>query len=144
VPPNPAGSFGAAPAATQGYAAEDQTPAGRFTTAAEVKQILTATRPNWIALRDYGGQDLLYFTQLLSWRCGLHEIRYAINGGAPQVFPAEPCYSDTASPNAIRAEAQQPYLALEAGSVETVEIELLYDDLTTDSASFDRAAILMP
>ncbi|WP_226780455.1 hypothetical protein [Oceaniglobus trochenteri] len=129
---------------TPAFDAEDQTPTGKFTTAAEVRIILEATRANWVALRDYEGQDLLYFTQLLSWRCGLHQIEYSINDGAPQVLEAEPCHLDTAQPNAITAETTLPYLAFPKGSVQSVGVQLLFDDLSTDTARFERNAILMP
>jgi len=126
------------------FSAEDQMPSGKFTTAGEIRMILDATQGSWVALRDYGGQDLLYFTQLLAWRCGLHQISYAINDDAAQVLDTEPCYIDTGQPNAIKAETIQPYLAFPAGSVQSVTITLLYDDLGMATAQFARTAILMP
>lgn len=145
--PSGAGSWGAAPAETaegHGFTPEEQVATGRFLTALEVKPILAATEANWVAVRAFNGQDLLYFTHLLAWRCGLFEIRYAVNGGAEQVFPAEPCYVDTNAPNAIKAETVLPYLTFPLGSVAEVEISLLYDDGTTGSARFARSSILMP
>ena len=126
------------------YVAEDQTPSGKFLTATEVKPILGMTRASWIAVREYDGQDLLYVTHLLSWRCGLHEIRYAVNGGPMQVWPMPPCLTDTAAPNAIRTEDGLPFVSFALGSVESVQVELLYDDLSRDSAEFARAQVLMP
>ncbi len=123
---------------------EPQIATGKFLTALEVKPILTATKGNWVALRDYDGQDLLYFTQLESWRCGLFEIRYSVNGGDEQLREMEPCYQDTAQPNAMTLENHLPFIRLIGGSVETVKISVLYDDGTTDSATFERKAILMP
>ena len=43
-------------------------------------------------MREYDGQDLLYFTNLLAWRCGLTAIRYRINANEPVEFTMEPCY----------------------------------------------------
>ncbi len=124
--------------------AEDQTLSGKFLTATETRPILTATRGNWVAVREFNGQDLVYFTHLLSWRCGLYEINYAINGGPMQSWPMPECYADGPSPNAITAEDGLPYISLELGSVQSIDVEILYDDLSTDAAHFDRAAVKMP
>lgn len=123
--------------------AEDQTPTGRMTTAAEVRPIMTMTRPQWVAVRAYDGKDLLYFTNLLAWRCGLAEISYAVNDGPLQVLDAEPCHIDDATPNALSLETVLPYVALPPGTVATVHVEVVYDDLTTDSADYDRSMIEM-
>lgn len=125
-----------------GFEPEKQVATGKFLTALEVKPILAATVGNWVALRDYGGQDLLYFTHLLAWRCGLFEIRYAVNGGPEQVFEAEPCYIDTNAPAAIKTD--RPYLTFPPGSVQEVAVHLIYDDATDETQRFPRKAILMP
>lgn len=130
-------------AASQDYVAEDQTPTGKFLTATEVKPILGATKANWIAVREWEGRDLLYFTHLLSWRCGLHEIRYQVNDGPQEIWAFPPCDPATATPGAIPSDLAI-YDSFPLGSVEQVAIELLYDDLTTESAMFERQAVLMP
>lgn len=135
---------GVAVASGGGFEAEPQVPTGKFTTATEVEPILRMTRGSWVALRDYNGEDLLYVTQLLSWRCGLHEMRIGINGAPPEPWPMPPCYADEASPNAIRTEDGLPYRAYPAGSVESVTVELLYDDLRTDTETFQRGDVMMP
>lgn len=126
------------------HEAEDQTPSGKFLTATETKPILTATKGNWVAVREFNGQDLVYFTHLLSWRCGLYEINYAINNGPMQSWPMPVCHAEGPSPNAITEADGLPYISLELGSVQNINVEILYDDLSVDSASFDRAAVKMP
>lgn len=118
--------------------------AANFTTAAEVKPILGATQANWVAVREFNGQDLLYFTHLESWRCGLDQIRYFVNEGKPSVWETEPCYEDTATPNALKLEGRVPYTELPLGSVMTVTIEVTYDDGSVETASFERGAIMTP
>jgi len=118
--------------------------AQQFTTAAEIKPILSATKANWVAVREYDGQDLLYFTHLLAWRCGLEEIHYTVNGGEEKLWQGEPCYETEAQPNAIKATDSLPFITFPLSSVETVSLRLLYDDGTQDTASFERAAIKMP
>ena len=116
--------------------------AANFTTAAEVKPILQATKPNWIAVRLYEGQDLLYFTNLLSWRCGLEKIEFSVNGGAMHTFEAEPCYEDEPQPNALKAEELDAILvSYPPNSVETIEVQIQFDDGAADSASYARKAV---
>ncbi|WP_246139386.1 hypothetical protein [Falsiphaeobacter marinintestinus] len=125
-------------------AAEPQTPMGKFTTATEVRPILSATKSSWVAVREYDGQDLLYVTHLFAWRCGLAELKVGVNGGLPQVWPLPPCHVNTASPNAITETDGLPYVRFPLGSVETIEVHVTYDDLGTDMALFDRTSVLMP
>ncbi|MBU2935402.1 MULTISPECIES: hypothetical protein [Pacificibacter] len=113
-----------------------------FTTAAEVKPILQATKANWIAVRLYEGRDLLYFTNLLAWRCGVSKIEYAVNGGDMVEFAAEPCYVDEAQPNGLKVEGLEAILvAFPPETVESVEVRVTYDDDTVENASYERAAI---
>lgn len=133
------------PATTDSREPEPQVPTGQFTTAVEVKPILEMTKPQWIALRDYEGQDLLYFTQLLSWRCGLWDIRYGLNGApATEILPLEPCHVGTASPNALTSVDYPIYLEFPQGSVAQVTVAITFDDGTMAEATYDRAQVLMP
>lgn len=124
--------------------AEPQVPSGRFTTAIEVKPILTATRGSWIAVREFDGRDLLYVTQLWSWRCALVELRIGVNGAVPQVWPLPPCHEDLPAPNSILQTDGLPYGEFPSGSVQTVEVQITYDDLSTDGARFNRQGLQIP
>lgn len=112
----------------------------------EVRPILGMTKSNWVAVRLYEGQDLVYFTHLLSWRCGLWDIHYGINGApATEAVALEPCHDDTSSPNAMTdMENYLPYIALPPESVDTIYVEITFDDGTTDFAQFSRAEVLIP
>lgn len=125
-------------------AAEQQVPTGKFTTAVEVKPILSMTKGNWVALRDWDGQDLLYVTHIWSWRCGLVAMRVAVNDESYEDWPLPTCHEDTASPNAILESDGLPYRAFPAGSVQSILVELTFDDLSVERAEFDRKAVMMP
>ncbi|UOA32299.1 hypothetical protein DSM110093_02089 [Sulfitobacter sp. DSM 110093] len=127
-----------------GLVAEDQTPTGRFTTATEVRPILNATRGNWIAVREYDGKDYVYVTHLWSWRCGLAAIAIAVNDTPFRDWPMPPCHEALATPNAILDDDPQPYLTFEAGSVQSVRVQVIYDDLGMDAAGFARGDVLIP
>lgn len=138
-----AGGSAQTAAAAGAYVAEPQVPTGKFTTATEIKPIMGATRANWVALREYDGQDLLYVTHVLSWRCGLVGLRVSVNGAPMRDWPLPPCQEDTAQPNAIPEEARI-YETHPLGSVSSIAVEIVYDDLSRDSAEFERKAVLMP
>ncbi|SMR71785.1 hypothetical protein SAMN04488030_1119 [Aliiroseovarius halocynthiae] len=115
--------------------------AQNFTTAAEVRPILNATQGNWVAVREYDGQDLLYFTHLLAWRCGLDAIHFSVNGGVEQKFDAEPCYEGEATPNALKVTDMLPYQRFDLQSVDTVDVRIVYDDGEESAAGFNRGQI---
>lgn len=127
-----------------GLVAEDQTPTGKFTTAAEVKPILQATKGNWVAVREYDGRDLLYVTHLWGWRCGLHAMAISVNGEPMQNWPLPNCHMKYKTPSVILEEDGPPYLRMRLGSVKTITIQIVYDDLSMDIAQFERGNVLIP
>lgn len=118
--------------------------AQNFTTAAEVKPILDLTKDSWIAVREWEGNDLIYFTHLESWRCGLTKIEYSVNGGAVMQHEPEPCYEFEAQPNVLKIPDHWPYVSLPFQSVQTVDVTVTYDDGTTQTVAFERAKVMTP
>lgn len=116
----------------------------QFTTAAEVKPILDATKAKWVSVREYDGKDLLYFTHLMAWRCGIDKIFYAVNGEADKQWKGEACYDGEAQPNAMKATDVLPFVTFPRGAIKSVTVRLVYDDGETDSATYNRGAILTP
>ena len=113
--------------------------AQNFTTQDEVTPILEMTRAHWIAIGAQNAQDLLYFTHLLSWRCGIAEIRYGLNNAAPEtVLAMEPCHRDSNQPNAIRV---LPFVPYPLNSIEAVTVELVFDDGARMQESFTREQV---
>ncbi len=125
---------------------EPQIPMGKYTTAIEVKPILQMTRNQWVGVREFNGQDYVYFSQLIGWRCGLWDIRYGINDEpADNVLPMEPCNEEFAQPNVMMdIENFLPYVIYPQGSVESIYVEIVFDDGTTDFARFERNAVRIP
>ncbi len=118
--------------------------AQNFTTATEIKPILGVTKSSWIAVREWEGNDLIYFTHLESWRCGLDGVSYSVNGGEPQVWELEECYEAEAAPNTMKLPDRFPYTTLPFQSVETISVTVTYDDGTTETAEYERAAVMTP
>lgn len=113
--------------------------AQRFTTQEEVQPILEMTRANWIAVGTATGQDLLYFSHILGWRCGLSHLRYRVNGAAEMTdFEMEPCYTELMTPNSIR---ELPFVAFGLNTLEEIEVELEFPDGQVMRETFPRAAI---
>ena len=105
----------------------------------QIRMILESTKGNWIAIRLYGGQDLLYFTHLESWRCGLEQVRFGINGAAPEtVHQIADCDPD--NPFAVPAD-HAIYETFPAESLNSVTVEVTYKDGVVASEAFERAAV---
>ena len=127
-----------------GLTADPQAPSGKFTTAAEVKPILDATRANWVVVREYEGKDWLYVTHVWSWRCGLKAMAISVNGETMQNWPMPPCREQFTTPNALLEDDPLPVLTFRPGSVQTITIQVVYDDLSMGVASFERGNVLIP
>ena len=124
--------------------AEDQTPSGKFLTATEVKPILSATKPNWIGVREWDGKDLVYVTHLWAWRCGLLQMQIAINDGVAQIWPMPACHFDLAQPASILDTDGLPFAEFPLQSVQSVSVKLIYDDLSEETARFERSDVKIP
>ncbi|MGV6804441.1 MAG: hypothetical protein ACWA49_09565 [Ruegeria sp.] len=117
----------------------------QFQTAPEVKPILDMTKANWIAVREWQGEDWLYFTHLVIYRCAIEQVRYTVNDGEPQLRAFEPCYPDESPPFVVKMEnGNTPYDIYPLGSIETITVEITLEDGTVLSETYQRAGILMP
>lgn len=114
--------------------------AAQFDTAEQVKPILKMIKPQWISLREFDGRDLLYFTMLEVYRCGIEQIRFVINDGKPQVWQTAPCEGDEAFSEI--GEDQLPYVTFPLRSVDKVRIEITYDDGTSEWGEYARGDVL--
>ena len=102
------------------------------------------TKAQWIGVREFDGQDLLYVTQIMAWRCGLAGMRLAVNDAPLADWPLPPCHIDSPTPNALLPEDGLPYRAYPLGSITSVTVELIYDDLSIDTATFARKDVMIP
>jgi Caspase domain len=99
------------------------------------RHMLEMTAGSWLSFREFNGL-LLYYTHLLSYRCGIREVRIGIDTTIPnQAIPLTPC--DPMHPYEIPANAK-PYLKVPAGT-KMVSIELTYrDGSVSETKTFRR------
>jgi hypothetical protein len=99
------------------------------------RKILDMTATSWLSFREFNGL-LVYYTQLMSYRCAIREVRVGIDTAMPdKVLKMPPC--DPRDPSAIPHDAQ-PYLKL-APSTQFVSVELTYrDGSVSEIKSFRR------
>lgn len=91
------------------------------------KTIVPLVKASWISFRNYNGRQLIYFTMLQTYRCGLREIRYSLNSEAlDRRFALPPC--DPQRPNSIDAEKYPPYISLPLGAVRSAAIQVIFSD----------------
>lgn len=88
------------------------------------RKILDLTATSWLSFREFNGL-LVYYTQLMSFRCAIREARIGIDSAVPdKVLTLPPC--DPRDPSSIPRDAL-PYLKL-APSTKSVSVELTYRD----------------
>jgi hypothetical protein len=116
-----------------------------FTTPAGAAYIHQMIKDDLVSFRQEGAEDLIYFTSLLAWRCGVVSVTYGANGEAPNVpLAIEPCYRDEAQPNALKMDnpAFPLFLRVPTGSVQTLTVRILYEDGKVADFVADRAKTL--
>ena len=92
---------------------------------AQMKQILNITKDNWVSFRNYNGKQLLYFTHLESYTCGIKEVRYGLNHDTlDRVWLLQPC--DPKNPLAIKKDIV--YLTMPLGYAKSVAVQLTFTD----------------
>ncbi len=91
------------------------------------KQVLDQFWTSWIAFDASGNTGLVYFTQMLSYRCGIEEIRYSLNGDAlDKTIDLPPC--DAKNPYAIPSD-YMPYFKI-GEDVASMTVQVTYSDGT--------------
>jgi len=96
----------------------------------QVKSILEATKDNWVAYRIYQGRQLYYVTHLVSWRCGIKQLRYSENSDAlDKTWPLPEC--NKLIPNNIPEDAKIHSERAKSNGIKTLAIQLEFDDGTT-------------
>jgi hypothetical protein len=99
------------------------------------RKILDMTATSWLSFREFNGL-LVYYTQLMSYRCAIREARVGIDTAVPdKVLKMPPC--DPRDPSVIPRDSR-PYLKL-APSTQFVSVELTYrDGSVSEIKSFRR------
>jgi hypothetical protein len=92
----------------------------------EQKKILEQFWTSWIDFREFNGM-LVYFSQLVTYRCAIQEVRYGLGDGAvDKVFKLPPC--DPADPNGVPGNATV-YLKVPP-KIAAMQVQLTYVDGT--------------
>ncbi len=99
------------------------------------RRMLEMTAGSWLMFREYNGL-LLYYTQLMSYRCAIREVRIGIDSTVPnRVVALGAC--DPKQPYAIPENAL-PYLKLPPAT-KMVSVELTYrDGSVSETKTFRR------
>lgn len=91
------------------------------------KQILDQFWTSWIAFDSGGNHGLVYFTQMLSYRCAIKAVHYSLNGTTlDREIKMPPC--DAKDPYAIPSD-YQPYFKVK-DDVTSMAVQVTYTDGT--------------
>lgn len=88
-------------------------------------KLLDLTRGSWAYFRNYNGRQLIYFTHLEVYRCGITKVRYSLNGDAlDREWKLQPC--DRANPNQVTTD--KVYISLPLKTAQSISVRLTYND----------------
>jgi len=101
------------------------------------KEILKLTANSWLSFRDYEGKVLLYFSQLVSYRGALKEIRYGLDKDVPDTAYDFPPHQGPPGVSPI-PDGFLPYIEVPAAT-KFVSVQVTYrDGAKTDVIRIDR------
>ncbi|MDA7947977.1 MAG: hypothetical protein MPJ78_10935 [Hyphomicrobiaceae bacterium] len=87
------------------------------------QKLLDLTRGSWAYFRNFNGRQLIYFTHLEVYRCGISQVRYSLNGDAlDRDWKLQPC--DPSNPNVVTTD--KVYISLPLNTAESISIRLTF------------------
>ena len=93
----------------------------------QMKKILNMTQNSWVSFRDFNGKQLIYFTHLEAYTCGIKKVHYSLNSNdLDKVWELQPCASKGIS--SIKKELI--YLTLPLGTAKSIAVQLIFFDDT--------------
>lgn len=93
----------------------------------QMKQILNMTQNNWVSFRDFNGKQLIYFTHLESYTCGIKEVHYSINSDdLDKIWELQAC--DSKNPMAVTKDII--YLIMPLGTAKSIAVQVIFSDGT--------------
>ena len=103
---------------------------------AQQTKILEQLWTAWVAFREFNG-ELVYFSHLVSYRCGIAKVRYGLGDGpADKVFKLPPC--DPADPNSV---PEKTTLSMKVPpKTASMQVQLTYVDGSTSPLRTFNAA----
>ena len=86
-------------------------------------KLLDLTRGSWAYFRDYNGRQLIYFTHLEVYRCGIARVQYSLNNDSlDKEWKLQPC--DPKKPNEITTD--KVYISLPLKTANSIAVRLTF------------------
>ena len=93
------------------------------------RMMVNAAKQNLVAFRNYGGKQLIYFTNAITHHCNLSALKYWVNDEPePQNWVLPEC--NPQMPFSIDPTKTPIYFSRPPGSIRQVTIQLVYFDGT--------------
>ena len=93
----------------------------------QMKKILNLTQNSWVSFRDFNGKQLIYFTHLEAYTCGIKEVHYSLNNDdLDKVWELDSCESEGIS--SIKKDII--YLTLPLETAKSIAVQLVFSDGT--------------